>query len=390
MVIPFAPELVSSEHAQILEEAEGFVNAEIRPFVQEWERKDALPKALIRKMGERGYLAASLPRKYGGLELEPVAYGLFTEIFGRACPAVRSLITVHTSLVSETLLRFGTDKQKEVWLPRLAQGEAIAAFALTEPEVGSDARNVRTTWREEADAYVLKGVKKWITFGDIADLFIVIAAHEGKSTAFLVERSSSGLQTKHLKGLMAGHATHIAEIRLEEVRVPRDNVLGRLHGGFEYIVSAALDQGRYSIAWAGVGLAQEALNAMVAYARNREQFGRKLSQHQLIRGLIGNAVTDVHAARALCLRAGELRRKKNPEAVMETTIAKYFASRAAVRVANDALQVHGANGFSNQYPVERLYREAKVLEIIEGTSQMQQEVISHFGLKHYYQRSLVP
>lgn len=373
----------------IIEEAEAFVNEEIRPFVQDFEEKEAFPPALIKKMAERGYLAAPFPQQYGGLGLDPVNYGLFTEVFGKACVAARSLITVHTSLVGETLLRLGTQEQKDKWLPRLAKGEAIAAFGLSEPEVGSDAKSVKTEWVEEDDYYVINGIKKWITFGHLADVFIIIASNNGRSTAFLVERDVPGLETKPIQGLMASRATSLAEIHLNQVKVPKENVLGRLHFGFEYVVSTALDYGRYSIAWAGVGMAQEALDAMVSYSRKRSQFNQKLSNFQLIRGMIGDAVTKVHAARALSLRAGEFRKQKSTEAAIETTIAKYFASKVAVDVTNDALQIHGANGFTSQYPVERLYREAKVLEIIEGSSQMQQEIISEFGLQQYFKRSKV-
>jgi alkylation response protein AidB-like acyl-CoA dehydrogenase len=370
----------------IIEESESFVNEEIRPYTNDFEESRGIPRSLIKKMAAKGYLAAPFPKQYGGLGLDPVYYGLFTEVFGKACVATRSLITVHTSLVGETLLRFGTENQKKKWLPRLANGERIAAFALSEPDTGSDAKNVKSEWHEEDNNYVINGVKKWITFGHLADVFIIIAANNGRSTAFLVERSSLGLETKLIEGLMAGRATYLAEIHLNNVKVPKENVVGKLHFGFEYVVSTALDYGRYSIAWAGVGIAQEALSAMVAYANKRAQFNQKLSSFQLIRGMIGDAVTKIHAARALSLRAGELRKKKDVNSTSETTIAKYFTSKVAVEVTNDALQIHGANGFTNQYPVERLYREAKVLEIIEGSSQMQQEIISDFGLKHYFKR----
>ncbi len=373
--------------AAIVEEAEAFVNDEIRPYVNEFEEKGGIPRELISKMAAKGYLAAPFPKQYGGLELDPVYYGLFTEAFGKGCVATRSLLTVHSSLVGETILRLGTADQKNKWLPLMARGEAIGAFGLSEPDIGSDAKGIKTTWHEEDDCYVINGAKKWITFGHLADVFIIIAANNGRSTAFLVERSFQGLETKRIEGLMVARATYLAEIYLNNVRVPKENVIGKLNFGFEYVVSTALDFGRYSIAWAGVGLAQEALEAMVTYSRNRSQFDQKLRNFQLIRGMIGDAVTKIHAARALCLRAGQLRRDKDPESIIETTTSKYFTSKVAVEVANDALQVHGANGFTNQYPVERLYREAKVLEVIEGSSQMQQEIISNYGLQHYYIRN---
>lgn len=370
----------------IIEDAKVFVETEIRPYVNDFDENGGIPLELIKKMSAKGYLAAPFPQKYGGLGLDPIYYGLLTEVFGKACTASRSLMTVHTSLVGETLLRLGTEEQIETWLPKLAKGEKIAAFALSEPEIGSDVKNIKTSWHEDGDFYVLNGVKKWITFGHIADVLIVLASNNGQSTAFMVERSFAGLETKLIPGLMAARATYLAEIHLNNVRVPKSNVLGKINHGLDIVVSTALDFGRYSIAWAGVGIAQAALDAMVTYSRTRSQFDQTLRHFQLIRGMIGDAVTQVHAARALCLRAGDLRMHKSSDAMIETAMSKYFASKVAVDVSNDALQIHGANGFTNKYPVERLYREAKVLEIIEGSSQIQQEMISEFGLKRYYKR----
>lgn len=373
----------------VVEDAKAFVDAEIRPYVNDFEKNGGIPLELIQKMAANGYLAAPFPQEYDGLGLDPVYYGMLTEVFGKACTASRSLITVHTSLVGETLLRLGTEDQITTWIPQLAKGEKLAAFALSEPEIGSDAKNIKTSWHEEDDCYVLNGVKKWITFGHIADVLIVFASNNHRSTAFLVEKTFPGVETKLIKDLMAARATYLAEIHLDNVRVPKKNILGKLNHGWDYVASTALDFGRYSIAWAGIGIAQEALDAMVTYSRTRSQFGQTLRHFQLIRGMIGDAVTKIHAARALCLRAGELRRRKSPDATIETTISKYFASKVAVEVSTDALQIHGANGFTSKYPVERLYREAKVLEIIEGSNQIQQEIISEFGLKKYFKRTQV-
>ncbi len=371
---------------RIINEVKLFSDCEIRPFVQEFEKNGGVSRSLINKLASNGYLGAPIPSKYGGLGLDPVYYGLFTKEIGKACVATRSLLTVHTSLVGETLLRWGNEEQKNKWLPLIVKGEVIAAFALSEPLVGSNTKSVKTTYIKKGDKFIINGTKKWITFGHIAELFIVIAANNGKATAFLVERKSIGLKTKQIEGLMAGRATYLAEIELNHVEVPEENILGKIDNGFEYVVNTALDNGRYSVAWGGAAIAEEAMEAMVSYSRNREQFGEKLRSFQLIRGIIGDAVTKVHAAKAICLRAGELRKEKDPENIMETNIAKYFTSKIAVEVANDALQVYGANGFTDHYTVERLYREAKVLEIIEGTSQIQQEMIAAFGLNKYYIR----
>lgn len=369
---------------KIVAEAKEFAAQEIRPFTAEFEEKGGFPGELVKKMAKKGYLAAPFPGEWGGLGLDPLYYGLLTEEIGKACASTRGLLTVHTSLVGETLLRWANQEQKERWLPAMASGEKIACFALTEPFVGTDAKSVQTSYRKEGNKYIINGNKKWITCGCIADLFLVITNGEKGITAFIVEREFPGITTTPMKGLLAGRAAHIAEIEFKDVPVPPENIITKEGSGFSYVVNTALDHGRYSIAWGGMGIALEALEAMVTYSRSRSQFGKKIYTHQLIQGIIGDAVTKTHAGRALCLKAGQMRRDGHPDAVMETTIAKYFTSKIAMEITTDAVQVHGGNGCYNQYPVERLFREAKILEIIEGTSQVQQEIIASFGLRRYF------
>ena len=369
---------------KILEEARAFAKNKIRPYASEFDEKEFLPKDFILKIAEKKYLAATFPEKYGGLALDPVYYGLFTEEIGKACCSTRTLITVHTSLVGETLLKCGNEEQKTKWLPLMASGERIGAFALSEPDVGSDARGIQTAYEKKGDRYFINGRKRWISFGDIADFFIVIAASSGRITAFIVERKFEGVKSRPIKGMLASRASHIAEIDFQNVAVPEGNMLGRIGNGFEYVVGTALDHGKYSIAWAGVAVAQGALEAMVSYARTRTQFGKKIHNFQLIQGMIADAETRTHAARALCLRAGEMRKKGDPGAIIETAIAKYFASKVAMRVATDAVQMHGGNGCWSAFPVERLFREAKIFEIIEGTSQIHQEMIAKYALRKYF------
>jgi alkylation response protein AidB-like acyl-CoA dehydrogenase len=368
----------------IVFEARRFAEDMIRPMAGELDREEHYPKEIIDELAKRRFLLASLPTVTGGLGLDPVYYGFFTEEIGKACCATRGLITVQSSLIGEALLRWGTKEQKTNWLPAIADGQKIGAFALTEPHIGSNAQGIQTAYERSGKEYVIKGRKKWISFGAIADFFILIASNDSEITAFIVERDRPGINIFPQKGLLASRATHIAEIEFNDVRVPQSNVLGKPGSGFVFIASSAIDHGRYSIAWAGVAIAQEALNNMVRYARERNQFGRKIAEFQLIQGMIGNAVTKTHAARALCIKAGEMRKSKDNDAVTETNIAKYFSSQVALEVATDAIQVHGGNGFSNSYPVERLFREAKVLEIVEGTSQIQQQIIARYGLRKYY------
>lgn len=373
------------QDSAVIEEVKHFAQCEIRPFAAEFDEMGRIPRSLIDKMARKGYLAACFPKEYGGLDFDPISYGIFTAEIGRACASTRAMLTVHTSLVGEAILRFGTNEQKSRFLPAMARGEKIAAFALSEPEAGSDAKSIKTHYEKSGGHFIISGKKKWITLGDIADLFLVIARNGNAITAFIVDRECGGITTTPMKGLLANRASHIAEIDFADVKVGQEYVLGREGNGFMYIVNAALDFGRYSIAWGGLGIAQEALNTMVNYSRNRKQFGERISNFQLIRGMIGDAVTKIHAARALCLHAGRLRKEKHDDAVMETNIAKYYTSIIANQIAQDAVQIHGGNGCYNKYPAERLFREAKILEIIEGTTQIQKDIIAEFGLKRYFQ-----
>jgi len=358
----------------------------IAPQAGHFDRTGILPRTVIEELAQRRYLLASLPETAGGLGLDPLHYGFVTEALGKACCSTAGLLTVHCSLVGETLQRWGSEDLKRSWMPRMATGESLGAFALSEPEVGTDAQSVQTRYRAEGDTFILNGRKKWISFADIADFFLVVAADGPEVTTFLVERSRPGVTTRPIPGLMARRASHVAEIDLQEVVIPQENIVGQVGGGFTYIVGTALDHGRYSIAWSGVALAQASLEAMVRYARKRKQFKQRLCEFQLVQGMIGDAVTQVHAARALCIQAGSLRQQGSSQAITETTMAKYFSSKVAMDVAQNAVQVHGGNGCCSDYPVERYFREAKVLEIIEGTSQIQQQIIARYGLRNYGRR----
>ncbi len=368
----------------VIEEVKEFAQKKIRPFATIFENEEKLPNDLITNLAKNGYLTASIPRDFGGLELDSLHYGLFTEEIGKACCNTRGLITVNTSLVAETLLKWGSIEQKMRWLPMMSTGEKIGAFALTEPTVGTDAKNIQCTYSDSNSGYILNGKKKWISFAEIADFFIVVARGEKGISTFIVERNYEGIEVKPIKGLLANKASHISEIEFKNVEIPRENLLSKEGCGFSFVVNTALDNGRYSIAWAGVAIAQEALDAMVKYSRNRNQFGKGIHTFQHIQGMIADATTNIHAARALCIEAANNRMNKGHEAVIKTTIAKYFSSKIAMNVAIDAVQVHGGNGCYSEYPVERLFREAKVLEIIEGTSQIQKNIISSYALRKYY------
>ncbi len=373
---------LTDEQSALLSRAHEFAEKEIKPLARAIDEGAGISRELIGKMGEERYLGATFPQELGGLGLDPIMYGLLSELIGVACCNTRALLTLQVSLVGESLLKWGSREQIERWIPAMAEGKVLSAFALTEPHVGSDAKNIQATYAKQNDGYVLNAHKKWITFGDIADVFLVIARQGDAITAFIVERDR-GVRSKPIPGLLGMRGSHVAEVFLENVFVPEENVVGGVGNGFTYVTNTALDHGRYSIAWAGQSICQAALEAIVAYVRTRSQFGKRLHEFQLVQGMVAEATMRTHAGRALCLRAAELRKRNDPRAVMETTIAKYYTSIAANDVTADAVQLHGANGVSSEYPVQRLYREAKIMEIIEGSTQIQQMLVSKYALQTY-------
>ena len=355
-----------------------FVNHEIVPYADWCDREEHTPPNLIQKLAEKGYLSALIPQNLGGSGFDPITYGLLNEEVGRGCSSLRSLITVH-SMVCQALLKWGNKFQKAYWVPKLAAGEVIGAFALSEPDVGSDAKSIETTAKLVDRSYILNGRKKWITYGQIADIFLVFARCEGEYSAFLVEKNSPGLAIKPISGMVGVKASMLAELHLDDCSIPSENLVGRSGFGFSYIAASALDWGRYSVAWGCVGIAQACLEASLKYTNERQQFNVCLKEHQLIKQMISEAIANVKAARLLCYQAGYLKEIGDPKSMQETSIAKYFASVVANKVAGDAVQIHGGNGCSSEYPVQRYWRDAKIMEIIEGSTQIQQITIADYG-----------
>lgn len=361
---------------EMLSAARQFVDVELRPLAGHMDRRGQYERALALELGKRGFLAAPLPVRYGGLGIDAAAYGELTEIIGRACSSTRTLLTVHCSLVCETLAKWGTAAQKDQWLPDLATGKKIAAFALTEAQAGSDTSSLLTNCRKEGGRLVLCGQKKWVSFGGVADVFLVFSKYREGTCAVLVDRAMPGVTVRALNGMLACRASHIAEVDFDGVSIDGDRVVGPLEGGSELMLAAALDNGRYSVAWGGVAIAMESCKLMIDHARQRRQFGRPISEFQHIQGLIADSATAARAARALSQEAGVMRIQRDLDATVRTCMAKYFASKVAVEVSGKAIQVHGAIGLSSESPIERLFRDAKCLEIIEGTSQINQSLIA--------------
>ena len=370
---------LSAEQRLAQEEFRDFAQAEIAPFADQYDRDEALPSALIKKMGAAGYLGAVVPSEYGGRNMGAIEFGLLCEEIGRSSASVISLLTVQ-GMVCQALARWGSAAQKEQWLPRLASGEKMAAFGLTEPNIGSDASNVETAAVEGEEGFILNGHKQWISCGQLADVFLIIAQCEGKPSAFLVERECPGFSVEPITGMLGFRSAMLAKLHMEDCAIPLENLVGRVGFGFSHVAGAALDHGRYCVGWGCLGLAEACIDAALDYAGTRKQFGAPLKNHQLIQQMLAEMITNTKATRLLCYHSGFLKEKGDPALIMETSITKYFASRSVAKIADDTLQIHGANGCSSEYPVQRYLRDAKIMEIIEGSTQIQQIIIAKSGL----------
>lgn len=360
-----------------------FVNNEIKPVAKKFDKEEFLPPEIVEKLSLKGYLGCMLAKEYGGMGLDNITIGLLNEEIGRGCSSVRSLLTVH-GMVALAINRWGSEQQKIKWLPKMAAGETIGAFSMTEPNVGSDAKSIETiAEKENDDYYLLNGTKRWTTMAQIADIYLVFARCQDGVTAFIVEKNTPGLTVKPINGLMGARASMIGELSLEGCRVHKDNIVGRVGVGLSHVALSCLDYGRYTIAWGCVGIGQACIEDSIKYARNRKQFGTRLRENQLIQKMITEMVVCVKAARMLCYNAGYLKDVGNPDSIMETWVAKYYASTIINKVVSDAVQIHGANGCSSEYNVERYYRDAKINEIIEGTTQMHEILIAINAFRNY-------
>ena len=360
-----------------------FADRELRPHANAFDREEALPRALIARMATEGYLGTNIPAEYGGRPMDAVTYGLLHEEIGAACSSTRSLLTVH-GMVCHAIATWGTPDQATRLLPALARGERLAAFALSEPEVGSDARAVRAVARTEGDRVILNGSKKWTSFGEIADLLLVLAGHERGPVALLVDASRDGVTRRPTRGMLGTRASMLAEIDFHECVIPAQMVLKRPGFGLQ-VIGSALDMGRFSVAWGCVGIGQACLEACESYSRERVQFGRPIAEHQLVARMLADMIAGVRASRALCLQAALARAADATSAIADTLVAKYFASTTAMKLATHAVQIHGANGCSADYPVARYLRDAKTMEIIEGSNEIQQMLIArhaHMEVQH--------
>jgi glutaryl-CoA dehydrogenase (non-decarboxylating) len=382
---------LTQENRLVQDSARAFGEAEIAPHIREWDERHEVHPEVFARMGELGFLGAPIPAEYGGTGLDYVSLGIICEELERADTAFRVAMSVHVGLNSLTLLQWGTEEQKRRWLVPQAKGEKLATFALTEPGVGTDAANLTTSARRDGDAYVLNGSKIWISLADLADHFLVFASvdrsrgHRG-ITAFVVERGMAGLSTGTIHGKLGIHAGNTGTIFLDDVRVPAEDRIGEEGEGFT-IAMSAIDQGRFTVASGAVGLAQACLDASIRYARERTSFGQEIGHHQLVKEMVAKMSAGIDAGRLLCRQAAWLK-NRGVRSTRETSLAKWFCTDHAVQAALDAIQIHGAYGYSNEYPVERYLRNAKAAVIYEGTSQLHTLIQADYVLGYREDRPL--
>ncbi|MBC9733770.1 acyl-CoA dehydrogenase family protein [Nocardioides marmotae] len=357
--------------------ARDFLEREAVPHRVEWDRREAVDLAIIPAMGEIGFFGLTIPEEYGGIGGDYLTYALAMEELGRADSALRGIVSVSNGLVGKSILAAGTEEQKQEWLPRIASGEVLGCFGLTEPDIGSDAGNLTSRAVRDGDDYVINGRKLFITNGTWAQVALVLARTGGPGargiTAFLVPTDTPGFEAREIKGKLGLRGQATAELFLDDVRVPASARLGEEGQGFK-IAMASLDKGRVSVAAGCVGIIQGCLESSVSYATTRTQFGKPIAAFQLVQDMIADISLDADAARLLVWRCADLIDRGLPFR-MPAAKAKLFASEAAVRAANNAIQVHGGSGYVDEYPAQKYLRDARVMTLYEGTSQVQKLLI---------------
>ena len=382
---------LTDENKLVQAAARAFAEAEILPHIRAWDEGGEAHREVFERMGEQGFLGAPIPERYGGAGMDYISFAILCEELERADTAFRVVQSVHVGLNSLTLLQWGTEEQRQRWLVPQAKGEKLATFGLTEPGVGTDAGALQTTARRDGDSYVLNGGKLWISLADLADHFLVFATvdrekrHKGV-TAFVLERGMPGLTTGTLHGKLGIRAGNTGLINLEDVRVPAEHRIGEEGEGF-LIAMSAIDQGRYTVAAGAVGLAQACIDASVKYAHERETFGEEIGRHQLVKQMIATMVRGTEIGRLLVWRAGWLK-NQGLRNTRETSQAKWWATDHSVQAALDAIQIHGANGYSNEFPVERYLRNSKAAVIYEGTSQLHTLIQADYAMGYREDRPL--
>ncbi|MBP9087589.1 MAG: acyl-CoA dehydrogenase [Kofleriaceae bacterium] len=376
---------LTEEQRMVQITARDFATNEVLPKAAEIDREHRHPKELVTRMGELGFMGIAVDDNFGGAGMDTVAYVLAMEEVSRACASTGVIMSVNNSLVCDPISKFGTDAQKREWLTPLAAGKLLGCFALSEPEAGSDAAAQKTDAVKQADGtWLINGTKNWITNGPVADVCVLFtmndraAGHKG-ITAFILPMKTAGVRCGSPDDKLGIRGSKSSQIYLDDVRLPADALLGEVGGGFKVAMST-LDGGRIGIAAQAVGIARAALDDSLAYAKERKTFGKPIAQHQAIQFKLADMATEIDAARLLTLRAAWLKDAKQPFG-KEAAMAKLYASDIANRAAREAIQIFGGNGYVTEFPVERHFRDAKITEIYEGTSEIQRLVIAGYLAK---------
>jgi alkylation response protein AidB-like acyl-CoA dehydrogenase len=369
---------LNDEQRLVRETARDFTDNEIVERARENDRNEHFDLELVQKIADQGYLGAIVPRDYGGAGLDYLTYGLIVEQVGRGDSAMRTVVSVQTSLVCSGILKWGTEEQKHHYLPKLCSGEWLGCFALTEPDTGSDAANQKTRAKKTDSGWVINGSKMFISMANHAKVALVFAqtdpdkGHRGVA-CFLVDTDQPGFKPQPIHHKLGLRGSDTAEIALDDVEATDDQLLGNVGDGFRVAMSN-LDSGRYSVAAGCVGICQGCLDASVKYSKERQQFGRPIASFQLVQEMLTDIAVKTDAARMLVWRAGYLKDQGKPNTT-ETSIAKLYATESAIECANTAIQVHGGSGYVDDYPVERYLRDVRVTTLYEGTSQIQKLII---------------
>lgn len=358
----------------------------IAPRADAWDAAEAIPRDVYDDLAARGWLGGSLSAEWGGAGWSAAVLGEFCAAIGGASMSLLSTLTVHQMAMS-MIAQWGDDSLRQRCLPAMASGVMLGGFGLTEPAVGCAATEVETLAEKTPEGWTLTGTKKWTSGGTLADGFVVLArlGDEG-ATAFWAERSAGGLTSKLIPGMLGFRAAMNTEQQFDHVPVAADGLLGPPGGGFAFVFNTGLDLGRFIIAWGALGLMRASLAAAATYATTRRQFGKPLAEHQLIQRHLAEMHTSVRAAEGLCRRAAALRDEGALNSVMETATAKYFCSQAASRVADLAVQIHGAEGCGPDRPVQRYFRDARITELIEGSNEMQQIMLGQYAVAEHATR----
>jgi glutaryl-CoA dehydrogenase (non-decarboxylating) len=382
---------LTEEQIQVRDMVREFAEREVAPHIQEWEAKGEFHPEVLQRMGELGILGLPIPERYGGGGFDYVSFALACEELERVDTFMRVVMSVHVGLNSLALLQWATEEQKQRWLVPQAEGRKLATFGLTEPGAGSDAGNIQSTVVRDGDDYILNGEKMWISLADAADHFLVFASidrslqHRGLC-AFVIERGMDGLTTGTIKGKLGVRAGNTGWLAFNNVRIPKENMIGEEGEGFK-IAMTCIDQGRFTVGAGAVGLTQACLDASVKYCHEREAFGQEIGQFQLIQQKIAYMVAGLEASRLLVMQAAELK-NRGIRNTRETSLAKWYACDVALQSADEAIQVHGSYGYSNEYPVERYWRNARGAVIYEGTREIHQLMQAGYALGYRVDRPL--